>query len=145
MYIKIHCFDFDLFTSYKLYAFLFYYGVGEKHSISSKTNFIGCYFLTKSLKGMGVIFLHWSCGWKDFLYYAYVYVCVCMFVCIYVWIHCRGGNFYIQFKRFSWKMSYVGTKGTPHKKIDYTCILYLNDFSTIDLILSLREISLIKT
>ena len=71
----------------------------------------GCNFLTKSLGGIGVIFLHRSRGWKDFLC---VLVCVCD--------HSTGRNFYLIAIKFGTqiglvkrqiKMGYVGPIGTP--------------------------------
>ena len=48
---------------------------------------LGCNFLTKSPRGMEVIFLHRSHSLKNFLY-------VCMRVCMYVCLRSRGHNFY---------------------------------------------------
>ena len=51
---------------YEYFTFRFYYKVSEKYiSYPPKPTFV-CNFLTKSLRGMGVIFLHRFRGWKDF-------------------------------------------------------------------------------
>ena len=70
-------------------------------SYHPKPNF-GCDFLTKSPRGMGVIYLHRSHGWKDFLY---VCVSVCACACV-----ARGRIFYPIANKFGTQVGLVKSK-----------------------------------
>ena len=60
----------------------------KSKSYPAKPNF-DCHFLTKSPRGLRTIFLHRSRGCMYFLY-----VFMCMYVCMCVFNHCKGRNFY---------------------------------------------------
>ena len=68
---------------------------------------------------MGVIVLHRSRGWKDFLYVCVcmcacvcvcVYVCVCVCVCVYVCYHSTGRNFYPIYTKFGAQVGLIKSK-----------------------------------
>ena len=114
----------------------------------------GCNFLTKSPRGMGVIVLHRSRGWKDFMYVCvYVCMCVCLCVCVYtlevaISIRLAPNLVHRQLRsrvRSSSKMGYVGPIGTPRGHHYKNYILVTFELQVQFSILRCRQIGFIKT
>ena len=74
----------DLFNTSGAFCFSLLPQIRRKvyHILLNQLLAVTCNFSTKSPRSMGVIVLHRSRVWKDFLYVcAYVYVCACVCVC----------------------------------------------------------------